>query len=70
MNNVTRIHTQTDNMNDHEAAKWCANRIRDFWKARGYSVKADIVPVFVKGRGTLYTVKSDMINGYPKGYVQ
>ena len=42
-----------------------AERIRDYWVKRGYpNVKTFVVPVLV-GRGDIYCVRSNIVDGFP-----
>ena len=45
-------------------------RIQRYWKARGYDVEVNVAPTYFSQafRGVRHEIKSDMINGYPKGF--
>lgn len=52
-------------------ARKLAEALRNYWRARGYEVKARVEPVgfFQQARTVVYAVKSDMVNALPKGMI-
>lgn len=56
--------------NDKVFNEEIAARIQRYWKARGYDVTVNVNPTFfTQGfRGVPHEIKSDMVNGYPKGF--
>jgi hypothetical protein len=53
-------------------AKSLANKIKRYWDARGYQVSTMIEPGGPvdadgnRGKGTFYSVRSDLANGFPR----
>jgi hypothetical protein len=60
-------------MTDHlsyTGANALAQRIRDYWEAQGKTVRTRIEgygPINASGSHSVFAVRSDMINGMPRG---
>lgn len=52
-------------------AEKLAAALRNHWRGLGYDVKASVVEVgfFQQARTVVYAVRSDMVNGLPKGMI-
>lgn len=55
-------------------AERLAHKVRLYWKRRGYDVNTRVEPVpgldAETDGPTLYQVRSDMVNGLPRGFAQ
>ena len=51
-----------------ERAGTLARKIERVWAASGYAVRAWVEPIPGIENETLYQIRSDMVNGLPRGY--
>lgn len=49
-------------------AERCIQSIEKYWRERGHSVRLHVVRETVREEAKLYAIRSDMINGFPRGY--
>lgn len=47
-------------------AELLARRIEDYWAKRGFKVNTTIKCVSVTDKGTVWIVRSDLVNGFPR----
>lgn len=65
--NTPRIYPTEEGHRDYDRNMGLAEKIADYWAARGYSVRIEIVNEgFVQVfRCAVHGIRSDMVNGYP-----
>jgi hypothetical protein len=52
-------------------ARELALKIKKFWAARGYSVRLRVEQIDpAKGRGTMFVVRSDIVDGHPRRHLK
>lgn len=44
------------------------DRIKAYWEKRGYKVNGHVEPILLSAFPGITTIKTDMRNGYPRGY--
>lgn len=74
MQHVCRTYTPENLARDQcseAGARKLAEALRNHWRAQGFDVKAVVEPVgfFQQARTVVYAVRSDMVNGLPKGMI-
>lgn len=56
------------NATPKERAESLATTIKVVWRERGYRVRVTVVPYALTGQRAHYAIKSDLVNGLPRGY--
>jgi hypothetical protein len=60
--------TTRDGPNTREGTERLVRILKKYWRTQGYNIDAEIVASGQFGRKIVWGIKSDLVNGWPRGY--